>query len=660
MDSSIDTLDKVSQLKQAWTRFIEEGHIDRSVIRPLVADSWKRCRVAGLDPYSKNHNNILDSQELKELLKQNQYLINVSWPILKILGELIKGSGFMAGLFDRDGYFIKIISGKMVLSKSKEMSSVLGGNRAENVAGTNAIGLVLSSGNPIHIVGPEHYNKYEHFWTCSAAPIHDPSGTLIGGINISGDYSPQHKHTLGMAVSTANAIEGVLRTDEKISELTTTNKCLYTLIESIDDGLIVIDNNGKITNVNSIGGKIVGLKPAELIGRSIHKVLHSDFSLTDVLHNWEPSIDMNVFVRPFGSSEKHHYFVTAKRFEDHAGHAQGVICIFRKKNTVHKLVGGIIGAKARFTFQSIVGSDVKLREAIHIAKIASTSKCKILLQGESGTGKELFAQAIHNNSIRKDKPFLAINCSAIPRDLVESELFGYEEGAFSGAKRGGRPGKFELADGGTLFLDEIESMPLEAQPKLLRVLETNQVMRVGGQKFCPADVRIISSTRIDLSLAVKEDTFREDLFYRLNATTIPIPPLRARKEDILILIEYFLNKKAHQLNKDSIKVEKECLNILSTYSWPGNVRELENVIESAILLTQKDVICCEVLPERLTVFTADEVESDGHSDSLKSIEKKIIQNALRENAGNITRASKILEVDRTTLYRKIKKYSIHI
>jgi len=237
------------------------------------------------------------------------------------------------------------------------------------------------------------------------------------------------------------------------------------------------------------------------------------------------------------------------------GEPQGVTLLFKEMTKIHRLIGNFIGANTRYNFSSIIGNNVRLTKEINLAKAASMNSCRILIQGESGTGKEIFAQAIHNNSSRKNKPFIAINCAAIPRDLVESELFGYEGGAFTGAKKEGRPGKFEIAEGGTLFLDEVEAMPLEAQPKLLRILESGQLTRVGGNKIIPIDIRIISSSNQDLFLLTKEGKFREDLYYRLSTVTINIPPLREREDDIPILVEYICNKIGQKFGKNKIRLE---------------------------------------------------------------------------------------------------------
>lgn len=651
----------MNKIKKAWKKFITTGEIDTSVIRPVIADSWKRCKSAGVDPYSKRPAGTLNNKEIKALLERNKHLIEVSWPILKMIGEMIRGSGFRVDLVDKDGYFLKIISDMEILEESKKLGSVVGANRSELVAGTNGIAIALFTGNSIQILGSEHYNIHHHNWTCSAAPIYDPSGNIAGAVNMSGNYRLLHKHTLGMVVGIANAIESALKTEKKVFELSINNKFLNTIIESISDGLIVLNKKGEITHLNSIAGKILCKESHEVIGKPIDKLIRTNFPLLNILNNRKGYLEEEIIVTPFyDKKNSQRYLLTEKVVEDSEGESQGVTALFKEIKKVHRLIGNFIGANTRYNFSSIIGNNVKLTKAVNLAKTASVSSCKILLQGENGTGKEIFAQAIHNNSNRRDKPFIAINCGAIPRDLVESELFGYEEGAFTGAKRGGKPGKFELTEGGTLFLDEIESMPLDAQPKLLRVLESNQLMRVGGNKIIPIDVRIISSTNKDLLLAVKEGNFREDLYYRLNTVNINILPLRERKDDIPILVKYISNKIGRRINKNNIEIDKKVLEVLCEYNWPGNIRELENALESAIILSKNNKITMDVINENIKYFKSNNPNprDNNKAGPLIDLEKEAILKTLEDAKDNISKASKTLGIDRSTLYRKIKKYKI--
>jgi PAS domain S-box-containing protein len=653
-------LEEMNKIKKARKRFIETGEIDFSVIRPIIANSWKRCKLAKVSPFLKNSIIKPKDKEIKVLLDRNRHLIKISQPIMGMAEKMIKGSGFRIDLSNKDGYILKMIGDKKILEESEKIGVVVGSNRSEIIVGTNSIGVTLFTGKPVQIIGPEHYNVYPRYWTCSSAPIRNPSGNIVGVINMSGKYHLLHKHTLGMVVGIANTIESALKIEKKVNELKINNKFLNTIIESISDALVVMDKEGRITHLNSIATEILGKKYSEVIGIPINRLIKTNFSLLNILKSKKRYIEREIKVTPFYSKESHQYLLTEKAIEDSTGKLQGIIGLFKEIKKVHRLVGRIVGANPGLNFSNIIGNNKKLKRAISLAKVSSNSSCKILIQGESGTGKEIFAQAIHNYSNRCDKPFIAINCAAIPRDLVESELFGYEEGAFTSARRGGKPGKFELAEGGTLFLDEIESLPLEAQPKLLRVLESNQLMRVGGSKIISIDVRIISSTNKDLLLAIKEGNFREDLYYRLNTVNINIPPLRERKDDIPILVKCICNKIGQKLGRNEIEVDKEALKLLCNYNWPGNVRELENILENAILLSKGNCITIRGIPENIKHFKTVNlnIKDKKEIDSLINIEKEVIFKVLKDTKGNISKASRVLGIDRSTLYRKIKKFKI--
>jgi transcriptional regulator with PAS, ATPase and Fis domain len=298
-----------------------------------------------------------------------------------------------------------------------------------------------------------------------------------------------------------------------------------------------------------------------------------------------------------------------------------------------------------------------MKKVIDSARKAARADCNVLLMGESGTGKELFAQSIHNDSRRAKGPFVAVNCASIPKDLVESELFGYEKGAFTGANKEGHPGKFELANGGTIFLDEIGELPLEVQPKMLRVLDDHKISRVGGTYEKILDVRVISATNRNLRDEVDRKNFREDLYYRLNVISITIPPLRDRVGDITLLASIFLEK-LNRINPIEAKtMSASFMDAIEKYNWPGNVRELQNVIERAFYLTEGSIITEECLPDNMRI-SADPKRLGENVVPMEVIEEASIRNALTASDGNILKAAYMLNLSRATMYRKIKRYGI--
>jgi two-component system NtrC family response regulator len=310
---------------------------------------------------------------------------------------------------------------------------------------------------------------------------------------------------------------------------------------------------------------------------------------------------------------------------------------------------------------SIISQSPKMEEVLSIASRAAESNASILITGENGTGKEVVAKAVHYISLRKNGPFVAVNIPALSENLLESELFGHEKGSFTGADKM-RKGRFEIAEGGTIFLDEIGDIPPAMQVKLLRVLQEREIERVGGTEKIPVNVRIISATNKNLEQKIKEGIFREDLFYRLNIVTIFIPPLRERKEDILPMIEFFINKYSVQNNKSGMEISKEAADSLLKYNFPGNVRELENIIERAVVLSRSSVITISDLPMNVRGFK-DEVasvtiEDETMNDKIEALEKTMIYDALAKMNGNQTQAGKLLGITERNLRYKMKKYNI--
>ncbi|MFZ5968119.1 MAG: sigma-54 interaction domain-containing protein [Bacillota bacterium] len=314
---------------------------------------------------------------------------------------------------------------------------------------------------------------------------------------------------------------------------------------------------------------------------------------------------------------------------------------------------------AKYSCENIIGSNEKMSHTKMLARKAAMTSSNVLLLGESGTGKELFAHAIHNGSTRSFSPFVKVNCAAIPSELLESELFGYEEGAFTGAKKGGKIGKFELAHRGSIFLDEIGDMPLEMQAKLLRVLQEREIEKVGSHVSMPIDVRIIAATNKDLKKMVDEKKFRQDLYYRLNVMTIEIPPLRERTDDIEELVEILLVKLSEQMGKNVSYVSPKASDYIKGHTWPGNVRELENVLERAMNLTEGDTIHHTHLPIYITQNKRKKVE-DGPirplRDMIEDAERELISRCLEYTQGNKLQAAKLLDISRSSLYDKIEKY----
>ncbi|KJF28766.1 hypothetical protein TZ02_01525 [Clostridium aceticum] len=642
-------------MKQAWNKFVLSGKVEESYVRDVIADSWLRCYNMGVNHRDGYCQDLLPKEEIQQYIQEKKQLIDIAKPIMKTLSKCVEGSSFIVVLANEKGFILESMGDPDVLAMTKTINFLPGGDWSEECVGTNAIGTTLAINSPIQVSGEEHYCSKHHIWACSAAPIHDSFGNVIGCLDMSCSIGREHSKDLGMVVAAVRAIENQLHKEETQGQLFAAHKHLTTVLNTISEGIMSIDKDFVITHVNPALSKIIGMLPSHMIGKQINSIFEDCYHIKKVLETGKACLEDEVRIDVL--NQHIHCTLEANPIKDKSMQVVGAVVIFREIKQVHQIVNKMAATQARFRFRDIVGKSDKVQETIRKAKIAAKSPSTVLLLGESGTGKEVFAQTIHNSSERKDAPFIAVNCAAMPRELIQSELFGYCEGAFTGAKRGGRPGKFELADGGTLLLDEIGDMPIDMQVNLLRVLQEKNVVRVGGDKPIPIDVRVIAATNKNLSLEVEKGIFRKDLFYRLNVVTINIPPLKERYGDITLFVEYFLQKMSLKLGKEISQVDAEVMEILNHYHWPGNVRELENVLEYAINMVEGNSMTKECLPYYLNTAEV-KIKKEEELFTLAELECNAIRKALKTFDGNITQVAQSLGIARNTLYEKMKKYKI--
>jgi PAS domain S-box-containing protein len=428
------------------------------------------------------------------------------------------------------------------------------------------------------------------------------------------------------------------------------------IFNSIGSGLVVTDENGVITIFNKLAEGITGISMDEAIGKKIQEVIPG-IKIENVLKTGKEEMNKKIKVGNNVVFTNITPIYTGNKIE-------GSVIVFYDFPQIEYLENELKrNRKLDKAFDIIIGNSGKLRDALTIASKAAETDSTVLIRGESGTGKELVAQAIHYASRRRDKPFIRVNCAAIPVTLLESELFGHERGAFTGAVTQ-KIGKFELADGGTVFLDEIGEIPPEIQVKLLRVIQEKEFERVGGIKTIKVDVRIIAATNKDLEKAIKEGTFREDLYYRLNVIPIMLPPLRERRGDIPLLVEHFIEKLNKKLNKNIKGITKKAMQALIHYDWPGNIRELENIIERCITLSEGEYIDYEDLPQYIrnedTIVSENNViYLDEHSEllTMEEYEYKIIKAAL-DRYKSFNKAAKVLGLTHKTVASKARKFGL--
>lgn len=698
------------RIAEAWRHFVDTGEVDSSVLRPEIAASWRRSREAMVDPKDALGGVSASLSSVDDLRCSQRELIEVARPFMSSLYRFVSGSGFIVILSDERGRVMEMLGDEDALSRAGLVNLVLGSSWAEHHVGTNGIGTALASMAPLQVSGYEHYCERFHTWTCSAAPILDERGQPLGALQMSGPSTRTHVHTLGMIVAAAEAIRSQVRINEKMRELTMLNDNLNKMFLVTSDGILLLDERGVIRRANPVAEGILGAPMASAGGYAdngadtkvsacAHVTSGADANAradaTDRADaNTRAKADALYTVPVQELVNKPHYFtnmlgmgkafddvemalttpnglvhclVAAKPvYDDHGSITGGVVSLNPSKR-ITKLISRYSGSYATFRFEDILGRDEKLRRAVELASIAAQSDSSVLICGESGTGKEMIAQAIHNHGRCARGPFVPVNCGAIPRELVGSELFGYEEGAFTGAVRGGRPGKFELAAGGTLFLDEIGDMPLEQQVALHRVLQDRRVIRIGGSAVTEVDVRVISATNKDLLQAVAKGNFRQDLYYRLNVMQIQLPPLRERPDDIPLLFEFFLAKAGSRLGSEVQSVDPRVVECLMNYNWPGNVRELQNVVERMVSIAADGRIGLRHVPEEIVspavqevqpaVFANFEDERRRMRRTLERREQEQLLTLMEKYGGNISRVARELGVSRNTIYRRIQKVS---
>ncbi|MCH4166350.1 MAG: sigma 54-interacting transcriptional regulator [Megasphaera sp.] len=664
------TPENILHVGQMRDEFFKTGNMEGiSGVREEILMGWNLSYNSQFrKPYSPKpivHN--LDNH-----VRRSQNLLDVALPYMNKIYSFLDQESFWLTLLDDEGVIIKLVGSPAILKELAATGLTEGSDRGANVPYCGLFHLVYLLKKPFMLVSTEHASPIDDNLAGAASPIVDlRTQKKIGYLAISGHWWDSHIHTLGLAIVASEAISQQikLKADNmqmaKMNKMVTcSNNRLTKTIENINSGLIYIDIHGNVKTINRTAIVLLGIKKSreEIIDTSIFPYLDNQITMDSIHKNTldDATFQYDLSSLSQGKTMYHKrfslYLFIKSILTGNDEEATEYVIQVCKQTSIHQTAMNIVYPHASFTFQDIIGQSPQIKQAKQDAAIAAEHDPSILILGESGTGKELLAQSIHNSSSRADGPFVAINCGAIPRSLIESELFGYEKGAFTGADRNGHPGKFELANGGTLFLDEIGDMPYDVQVTLLRVLQSKQVIRIGGQQPKKVDVRIISATNQDLESKIQNHTFRADLYYRLNVFTITLPALRERTGDIDILVQYFINVYNTRYKKEVQGVSSDTLRILKKYSWPGNIRELENVIERALIVCVGTDIETHDLPHK---FQSMQQVSGKCVESVQSMsERENILAALCACDYNISHAAKYLGISRPTLYKKMNFYCI--
>ena len=627
-------------LDEAWQACLR-GDTDRPAgIRRVIWASWLRSVSACIDPEDGEYRFVAPA-DLTATLAANRVLIAAAAQVMR--GLLAYNPRGHINLTDAEGTTLYFCGLDL---------TPIGSRLPESVQGTNCTGLAIVEDRLVYVLAEENFGLglRQRRMHCAAAPIRDAQGRTLGMLTLTAEPGWFHFHTLGTVQAAAEAVSRQMALQALLEEQ-------QTVLEVLNEGLVVLDEQGCIKALNHYARQLFRVGH-DLLGSPFKSLGKSELTDAVLLGGGEGVRDLDC---TFELHDRSHLACLVSVCPLEQG---GRIVSLRENRRIREITRRIIGTQASYTFETILGRSQAIEDALHLARIASRSDSTTLILGESGTGKELFAQAIHNGSDRCGGPFVAVNCGAIPRDLVQSELFGHVEGAFTGSARGGSAGKFELADGGTIFLDEIGDMSFDAQVSLLRVLQEGEVTRVGAKKSLRVNVRIIAATHRNLSQAVAEGAFREDLYYRLNVLNLTVPPLRMRREDVPLLARHFLARCARSLRKSMQDLSPAALEMLGAYHWPGNVRELENVIERATNLAMTELIEPSDLAldirQRGRPSTWGSAPEPRMAPDLGTHEMNAIIAALKDTRGNIRLAAQRLNVSRGGLYNKMSRFGLKV
>ena len=616
-----------------WKRFIN-GESVESEVTPSIYRSWQRSLEYQVDHTLISHHDLLSMPRLSERREAQDSLIRAGEAVLPYIFSLLGSSNYTVLLGDNDGYIIEAMGDAPFMSKAQKVNLSPGASWHEEIRGTNAIGTALRDNTPISVFGWEHFVHDNHFLACWAAPIQNSQGTPIGVLDISGEASRDREKILTIAMMGASMIEKNIRLFELENQLKFYQEGAKLASSLLQQGFLAIDHNGVITNINTLGAALLGRKQEDIIGQLAGDIFSSPKGWMLSGH----SLDLQIKERSGKGISSH-----LKRVVNDAGQSLGAVGTLQVTKDTPAMSHSLW-----------IGHGQTTQRTLARASKVATTHSSVLIHGESGTGKEIIARTIHQLSPRREGPFIALNCASLSSSLVESELFGYVEGAFTGARRGGKPGKFELADKGTIFLDEIGDMPLNVQVALLRALQEKEVTRIGDTKTLKIDVRVIAASHKDLSELVSTERFRLDLYYRLKVVTLELPPLRERPEDIRDLVPHFIHKTCESFGSPIYGIQEEVYAYLLAHTWPGNVRELENCIESMVALAEGPILTVADLPDE---FQKSVLKTEPEP-LLDQQTKHAILYALTQTKGKIAPAAKLLGIGRNTLYRKIKELDI--
>ena len=639
-----------------WISFTGEGRAP--AVRPVVLESWKRSRQGGLSPLMYPQ-----KKGIPDVDGKDEFFIQIN-TLLDMLLKLVDRTTRLAIIVcDNCGCIVDILNveptiGELLDSLGLRKGIIL----SESSAGTNAISMAMAAKTAIICHGAEHYLQKMHPLGGAAAPVYDIDGSPKGFIGLYCVLPEMNvkilKSLLVLLIYFFDQQTRLQRSKQLHDQLKKQMSCIF---KESRKAMLLVTPDGYLRQINSAALKLLDMTEKHREQTSVDALARFSPSIKEVARSAIPSNNLALEIQ----LSKKRLQVVCERTPIFSEHDEflGNLLVFNQKAVKHSVREV---PKARFSFDDILGNAPMLKHARELALKAADTSVNVFLHGASGTGKELFAHSIHNASERKEQPFVAINCAAIPREIAESELFGYAPGAFTGANKEGNVGKLEAADKGTVFLDEIGDMPIDLQAKLLRMLESRTITRIGDSQERLVNIRVIAASNRDIPELIETEKFREDLYYRLNVISIALPPLNDCREDIPILIDCFVRQFNEVMGKEVPGIKPEIMEHFKNYSWPGNIRELKNAIEFSVMLNSgEDVIAWKDLPGKLrTSLLYPEINTPA-SDPLgqerreiQNREKALYEKAIILSQNNMSKAAKYLNVSRSTLYRKLKALEI--
>lgn len=657
MKSSLlsDNSEEARRVRLARARMHAGDEPDPSFVRPLILESWRRSRDARVNPQwgTKDSNSTPQLSQSgvhssPKYASTEQRLVDVAGPILQLLTDALSVCGFVLMLTDRHCRTLWLSGTDAFIYEAERVNSVVGGQWREDSIGTDAVALSHAIGEPVQVHWFEHYTSGLDPWTGNSCPIRDPAThEVISTINVYAYGCIAHPRAFELSKDAASMIErqlalGDYRRRVRLLEAYEIHTGRYP-----DDPVVCLTPQGAIVGLSSSACGSLQTSGADARGRLLSSLPGIGFDVA--------AVEFDSLVAPQDVKIRCRDGRIPAEIRPIHEDSEVAGFLLRLRPTAGRQHSNRLDAtwQARHRFDDIVGESSAIRLTIADARRIAQRENTVLILGESGTGKELMAHAIHTESSRSSGPFVPLNCGGMGGELLAAELFGYEDGAFTGAARGGRAGKLELADRGTLFLDEIETMSAGMQVHLLRFLEEHTVIRVGATRPRNVDVRVVGATNVDLRQLIRTGLFRADLYYRLNVCAIQIPPLRERTEDIGQLAKHILREERLEVGLDA-----EAFAILERYEWPGNVRELRNILVQAAMRSASQQITAAnlQLPDELPMIPA---AARVRGDVLGDAELDAIRGVLKRHAGKIGAAAAELGVHRVTLYRKLKRHGLN-